>query len=207
MRLLLATRNPAKLEEIVKYLGDGFELICLADLENTPQVEETGATFRANAIMKAEKYFRWSQMPTLADDGGLEIDALRGDPGVKSRRWSTPTEVSAGRPSREKTDQELIDMALERLLNIPMHQRQARLVTVGAFYDGQLTLTQSGWADGFITESQTEQCKPGYPFRSIFWVPQFNKLFSQLTEEEHEIINHRKKVYEVLALKIAELAH
>lgn len=193
---MLATRNPAKVQEISKYLEQEFELIGLANLEDVPQVNETGETFRANAILKAQKYFEWSGIPTLADDGGLEIKMLNNQPGVKSRRW----------PGYEATDQELISLAITRLSRIPWEQRQASLITVGAFHDGIHTLTQSGSIDGYITKSQTERCRLGYPFRSIFWVPEFNKLFSQLSEEEHDRVNHRKKVYEALALKISELA-
>lgn len=197
MKLLIATKNPSKLEEIRKFLGNQFELVSLVDLSGAPEVEETGKTFRENAFIKAKTYFAWSGMPTIADDGGLEILALNGQPGVKSRRW----------PGHEATDQELIDLALAKLSGVSWAARQACLVTVGTFYDSQRILTQSGCVHGYITESQMEQCKPGYPFRSIFWVPQFGKLFSRLTEEEHDIINHRKKVYEALAIKIAELAH
>src|SRR3989344_660147 len=109
MRLLIATKNPSKAREIKEFLGDDFELISLADLKDAPNVRETGKTFEKNAILKAKAYFEWSGIPTVADDAGLEIDYLGGEPGVKSRRWL----------GYEMTDQEMIDTASEELRGVP----------------------------------------------------------------------------------------
>ncbi|MDP3697594.1 MAG: non-canonical purine NTP pyrophosphatase [Candidatus Taylorbacteria bacterium] len=195
MKLLIATKNPGKAREIKKFLGDDFELISLTDLKNVPDVEETGKTFAENAILKAKKYFEWSGIPCVADDAGLEIDYLNGEPGVKSRRWL----------GYEATDQELIDLALTKLKDVPKEKRTAHLVAVGAYYDGKNLVTEKGSIDGYIVEKQTAECEPGYPFRSIFFVPKFHKLYQDLTHEEHEKINHRKKVYSRLAKNIASL--
>src|SRR3989344_4202727 len=109
MKLLIATRNPGKLREIKEFLGNDFELLSLNDFSGAPHVDESGSTFEENSILKAKSFFEWSNVPTIADDGGLEIDFLNGEPGVKSRRW----------PGYEGSDEELINMALEKLRGVP----------------------------------------------------------------------------------------
>ena len=195
MKLLIATKNPGKVGEMKKFLGDNFEIVSLNELSGAPEVEETGQTFEENAILKAKTYFKWSNIPVVADDAGLEIDYLNGEPGVKSRRWL----------GYEMTDQEMIDTALEKLKNVPLEKRTAHLRTVGAYYDGKNILAETAAIDGYIVDRQTAECEPGYPFRAIFMVPKFGKLYKDLTHEEHEQINHRKVVYEKLASRILKL--
>ena len=187
MKILVATKNPAKLGEMLRFLGDGFELTTLS--ADAPVVQESGTTFEENAILKASAYSQWSGMPTIADDGGLEIDALGGEPGVRSRRW----------PGHEATDRELIDLALKKLEGVPHERRSARLRTAGAFVDGYRTLLATGGIDGYIVQESVGDCEPGYPFRSIFWVPRFGKLYRDLTPSEHDTVNHRRDVYHRLA--------
>lgn len=196
MKLLIATKNPGKEKELKKILGAHFEIISLRDFARAPDVEETGATFEENSLLKAKAYFAWSKIPSIADDGGLEIDALQSEPGVKSRRW----------PGYEATDQQIIDIALEKLHGVPWEKRTAHLRTVGTYYDGKNILTASGSIDGFIVEEEPSHCEAGYPFRSIFWIPQLKKVYRDLTHEEHEQINHRKFAYEKLAGMILQLA-
>ena len=189
MKILIATKNSGKAREIKAFLGSKFEVVFLSDFSDTPEVEETGKTFEENAVLKATKYFEWSGISTIADDAGLEIDFLNGEPGVKSRRWL----------GYEMKDQEMINTALDKLKGVPMEKRTAHLRTVGAYFDGENILTETAAIDGYITERQTAECEPGYPFRSIFWILQFNKLYQDLTHEEHEQINHRKVIYSKLA--------
>jgi len=199
MKLLIGTKNAGKLGEMARFLGPGFELLSLADVGMpVPDVAETGATLTDNAVLKAKAYFAWSGIPTVADDAGLEIDALGGEPGVKSRRWPTLGELATGIPPREKTDEEMIGMALERLDGVPPEQRTARLVMVCAFHDGRRTLTASAAIAGLITEEQLVPHTRGYPFRSIFWLPRFAKTYEELTEAEHDAVNHRREAYGTL---------
>src|SRR3990167_9592915 len=112
MKLLVATTNPGKLAEIRRFLTDiPVELVSLKDVGIADSVEETGKTFEENAILKAKFYAQKSGLPTLADDGGFEIDALNGEPGVKSHRWADP--------SQENDDETLINYTLKRLENVP----------------------------------------------------------------------------------------
>lgn len=192
MKILIATKNPGKAREIKEFLTGPFELVSLADFPDAPDIEETGETFEQNALFKAKAYFEWSSIPSVADDAGLEIDFLNGEPGVKSRRWL----------GYEMTDQEMIDTTLNKLQGVPWEKRTAHLVAVGVFYDGEHTFIEKGSTDGFIAERQTIECEPGYPFRAIFWMPKFQKLYQELTRKEHEQINHRRELYAKLAIKI-----
>ena len=216
LKILIATKNPGKAREIATFLGKDFNVVYLRDMSGAPDVEETGKTFEENAVFKAKAYFDWSGIPSVADDAGLGTDYLNGEPGVKSRRWPSFAEAStfakasadksAGKLGREKTDQELIDIALKKLKGVPREKRTAHLTAVGAFWDGKNLLTEKASIDGYIVERQTVECEPGYPFRSIFMIPQFGKLYQDLTHEEHEQINHRKQVYMRLADKISKIA-
>lgn len=183
MKILIATKNPAKVRELTRYLQhETLELLSLADFPRAPNVEETGETFEENALLKAKTYFEWSKIPTLADDGGLEIDVLNGDPGVMSRRWS----------GREMSDQEMTDMVLDKLKGVPWEKRTTRFRIVLAFYDGAHTETATASTEGYITEEQRGPYEPGFPFRAIFRVSKLNKMFNELTPEEHEQVNHRR---------------
>ena len=195
MKILIATKNPGKLREIKEFLGSNFDLLSLSDFNDIPDVEENGSTFEENSILKAKSFFEWSNVPTIADDGGLEIDFLNGEPGVKSRRW----------PGYEATDEELINMALEKLHGVPWEKRTARLRTVGTYCDVHGYFHTAGVIDGYIIEEKPDKCEHGYPFRALFWIPQFKKVYQDLTHEEHEEINHRKFVYNKLGDEILRL--
>src|SRR3990167_9202120 len=107
-RLLIATTNPGKLAEIRRFLSDvPLELVSLNDVDIKERVEKTGKTFEKNAILKAKFYAQKSGLPTIGDDGGFEIDALHGEPGVKTRRWI--------HKDRDSTDEELIAHTLKKL--------------------------------------------------------------------------------------------
>ena len=192
--------------------ASGWEVVSLNDFPNAPDIEETGKTFEENAILKAKKYFEWLNVQQVqqvqqgsslynnddpcvgcvADDSGLEIDYLNGEPGVKSRRWL----------GYEMIDQEMIDTALEKLKGVPIEKRTAHLVAVGAYYDGKEIIIEKGVIKGYVTEEQVGQCDPGYPFDAIFWVPRLNKSYLELKHEKNEAINHRKILYKKLAAKI-----
>lgn len=195
MKLLIATKNPGKLREIKEFLGSDFELLSLGDFNDVPEVEETGSTFEENSILKARRFFEWSTVPTIADDGGLEIDFLKGEPGVKSRRW----------PGYDATDEELINMALDKLRGVPWNERTAHLRTVGAYCDEHGFFHTSGVINGYIIEDRPEKWEKGYPFRSLLWIPQFKKVYQDLTHGEHNEINHRKFVYSKLGAEILRL--
>ena len=156
-RLLIATTNQAKIREYRRLLGDlPIELVAPVD---PPRVEETGATFEENALLKARAYAAWSGLPSLADDGGIEIDALGGEPGVRSARWL----------GREAADEELIAYTLERLRGVPPERRGAQMRVACALAEpaGHVTVGQ-GIIRGVIAEQPLPTRDPGFPFRSVF---------------------------------------
>src|SRR5277367_3941393 len=126
-RLLIATTNRAKLAEyrlILREIGISLELMSLADVQITETPEETGATFAENALLKARFYFERARIPTIADDGGLEIDALGGEPGVRSHRW-----LGTG---GEDSDAALVAEVIRRMKGVAAARRTARLRATAA---------------------------------------------------------------------------
>ena len=198
-KLLLATTNPGKVLEYKEILKDlAIEIISLRDLKlENSQVEEDGKTFEENAIKKSKFFCELTKLPTLADDGGIEIDALNGEPGVKSRRW----------PGYEATDEELIKMTLDKLGGLPKEKRGAQLrCSIAISFPGEEKIHLfEGILRGFITEKPIGII-PGFPFRSLFYLPEIGKVLGELTMEEEAKIAHRKKAMEeaipLLKLKI-----
>ena len=191
MKLLVATFNPGKQQEFKKIFAEiknrcspPIQLIFPSQLNLTDQAEEIGQTFCQNSALKARFFFKKSDLPTLADDGGLVIPALNGEPGVHSRRWL----------GRESSDEELINYALKRLKNFKTpQQRQAFLVTCLSYFDGQRLSQTTAKIKGFIAHQPSQQRTPGYPFRDLFIVLPLNKYYNQLTDEEHHRLNHRRR--------------
>ncbi len=193
MKLLIATTNPGKLSELREFLsGIPIELVSLSDAGITDTVEETGKTFEENAILKAAYYAKKSGLPTLADDGGFEIDALGGEPGVKSHRWVYG--------DRENTDEELIAYTFKRMQGIPEDKRGAQLHLVLSLVDsnGSLVATSEEKIRGIVAPEPAAAHQPGFPYRAILFIPELNKYYDQsaMTKEENEAYNHRKKAVE-----------
>ncbi len=201
MKLLIATTNPGKLAEIRRFLSDlPIELVGLKEVGITDSVEETGNTFEENAILKAKHYAKESGLPTLADDGGFEIDALGGEPGVKSHRWV--------HSDRDSTDEELIAYTIKRLKDVSEDKRgaQLRLVLALALPDGTIhTATES--VRGVVPITPTNKITPGFPYRSLLFLPEINKYYNhdELTPGETDRYNHRKKALDKLKPYILKL--
>jgi len=184
--LLIATGNQGKIREyreIFKLLKLPIKLISLKELGIKQEVEESGKTFRENAIIKAKIYSKLSNLPTLSDDAGIEIDYLNGEPGVRSRRWL----------GYELTDEEIIETALKKLEGVPMKKRGAQLkAAIGlAFPPNKKVYTFEGVLKGSIAEKPIKKRLKGYPFRSIFLPLGDKKYLGQLS-----IVAHRRKALE-----------
>ncbi len=182
-KLVIASHNPGKVNEFKKFMADWpYEIVGLDDLGIIDNVEETGNTFAENALIKAKFFHELTDLPTLSDDDGFEIDALEGEPGVKSRRWK----------GYEMSDQEMIDYALEKLQNVPAEKRTARLkAVVCLILPNKDPIFAEAAIEGIITKRQEALIIKGYPFRSIMIIPKFNKLFAHLTDDEHKQLSHR----------------
>lgn len=189
-KILLATHNKAKFEELKRYsfmlIDRGVELLGLDDVEVTDDAYEEGSAFGEIALKKAQFYAELAHLPVLTDDGGLTINALNGEPGVKSKRWM----------GREATDEELMNYALTKMQGKKGEDRAAQLRTCLCFYDPRTEdgFCEEGIIDGYISEQALDRSHltPGYPYRGIFTVKKFNKYYDDLTEEEHEQTNHRR---------------
>ncbi len=193
-KLLIATTNPGKLEEITSFLIDlPVTLVSLKDITIKEKPEENGKTFEDNAILKAQFYADRSGLPTIADDGGLEIDVLGGEPGVKSHRWI--------HDDREDEDEELIQYAIKRLFGVLLEKRGAQLYAFVAFAlpKGKVR-TAEGIIRGVIPIQPSDTRIAGFPYRSLLYLPKLFKFYNsdQLTTEENDAYNHRKKALEEL---------
>jgi len=197
-KILIATTNQAKLEEIKiglkPLLKQKIKFLTLTDVGVEEKPQESGKTFRENAKIKAEFYAKKTNLPTLADDGGLIIPYLNNEPGVRSRRWL----------GYEATDKELINYTLERLKNVSKKNRLAYLRVCLCFFNPktQEIFFEEESIKGFITEKPSNKPTFGYPFRSLFIVKKFNKYYDELTKKEHQQTNHRLIALKKLIKKI-----
>lgn len=188
-RLLLATSNPHKVIEMRALLGDiPFDLVAPADLGLQLEVEEPFDTYLANATQKARAYAEASGELALADDSGLEIDAMGGEPGVFSARFGG---VDMPYPER-------FALIEQRLAGLPMEQRTARYrcVLVLAAPDGRLTHTE-GTVEGQITPQPAGT--HGFGYDPIFWLPERGVTMAQLSPAEKDAISHRGRAARAMA--------
>jgi XTP/dITP diphosphohydrolase len=179
--LLLATTNRHKLDEYRAILSDlPFTLLSLHDIQLDMDVEETGTTFRENAELKARAYAHASGMLSLADDSGLEIDALDGAPGVYSARFAGP----------EATYQERFDILLAQLRDIPVEQRTARFRCVISLAEPSGYLRSvDGTIEGVIADAP--RGKNGFGYDPIFLVPALGQTTAEISAEQKNQISHR----------------
>ncbi len=182
-KLLLATTNRGKLEELRLLLaGIPFELVGPADLGLDLEVEENGGTYSANARLKATAFARAGDLLTLADDSGLEVDALGGAPGVMSSRWAGP----------HATDRQRIDFLLSKIKDVPMKNRQAHFccTMVIASPRGGLRMC-SGSCAGLI--GMAPRGDHGFGYDPVFYFPNLGKTMAELPPEVKNRISHRAK--------------
>jgi XTP/dITP diphosphohydrolase len=195
MRLLIATHNPGKKREFARLLdGLGLELVTLSDLGISEEVSETGTTFAKNALAKAQGYAAISGLLTLADDSGLEVDALDGAPGVYSARYD----------GRGGTDEDRLRLVLKQLEGVPEAERTARFRCAIALAtpDGR-TDTAEGACEGRITLAPRGQ--HGFGYDPIFYVPEQGCTMAELAPETKNRISHRARAALVARERLARL--
>ncbi len=182
-KLLLATRNKNKISEIKEILGDlDLEFISLdevAVIAKSFAVKESGKTFLENAALKAKTYGQMSGLLTLADDSGLEVAVLAGQPGVRSSRYHSGS------------DQDRCQKLLKEMEAINETKRKAQFVCVAAIFDpssGRM-ITSEGICQGIITRQP--KGKNGFGYDPIFFLPLVGKTMAQLTTKEKNIFSHR----------------
>jgi XTP/dITP diphosphohydrolase len=188
MKLILATRNQHKIEEIKKILADSqIEILTLEDFPDVPEVEETGKTLEENAVLKAKAVYNATGIPALADDSGLEVDVLDGAPGVMSARFAGP-----GCPPEADKDNNL--KLLDLLKSVPEEKRGAtfRCVVAIALNQDDVRIVE-GKVGGFITHKEIGE--NGFGYDPVFFYPELDKTFAELKPEEKNRISHRGRAF------------
>jgi len=187
MNLLVATTNPGKVREFREMLGHtGLSFSDLSAHGGTVAVEETGHTFRANACLKASHYAKLFNTYAVADDSGLEVDALDGSPGVHSARWAEMNKAGKG-------DADNNALLLRQLDAVPDDRRTGRFVCVLALADpqGRILLTARDTVEGrVIREARGSN---GFGYDPLFFVNEMGRTTAELAPEEKHAISHRGK--------------
>ena len=190
MRFVLATHNPGKLREMGEILKDfGIEVVSPKDLGITVDVEETGSTFAENAMLKAKAICKAADLPAIADDSGLCVDALNGAPGVYSARYGGEGLDDRGRYM----------LLLSSLRGAPARAAHFACAVACAFPNGD-TLTADGRCDGSIAYAPLGE--GGFGYDPVFLLPGTGKTFGQLTQEEKSAVSHRGRALREFSEKL-----
>ncbi len=186
-KLLIATTNSGKFTEISNFLSDlPVQLVSLKEVGITDDVEEAETTYEANSKKKAIFYARKSGLPAISDDGGFEIEALNGVPGLRSKRWV----------GNDSTDEKIIEKMKQVAKELPDNNRVACFKTVVSFaMPNGLVFSSFGEVKGIIAKEPLLKLMHGYPYRSFFYIPKIKKFYheSELTPSEEKEYNHRYK--------------
>jgi XTP/dITP diphosphohydrolase len=189
--LILATRNSHKTREFAEILGGDFEVRDLSGESEAPVVEETGATFAENAALKAIAISKRFPGLVVADDSGLEVDALEGAPGVYSARYA----------GKNATDRDNIARLLSELRGAPPFAARFRCVLALA-RDGELLGTFEGIVEGTIVGSPRGDS--GFGYDPVFQPSKSTKTFGELSAEEKNRISHRARAIQLLRARLAQ---
>ena len=180
-KLLIATRNSGKVNEYRELLGAiPYQLTSLRQEGITVEVEETGASYEENARLKAEAYAQASGLLTLADDSGIEVDALGGAPGYRSARYGGPG----------LTDAERVQLLLRNVEEVPDAERSGRFVcTIALAEPDAPTRVVTAAVEGVVTYAP--QGESGFGYDPIFFYPPFGKTFAQIPQLQKNAVSHR----------------
>ena len=190
-RVLVATSNPGKVRDLIgAAAAHGIEIATLPNFASLPTAIEDGLTFEANARKKAEHYSHYSEGElVIADDSGLEVDALQGAPGVRSARYAAD-EHNPDEESGNSDDEANNNRLLRELHDVPDEFRTARFVCVIAVArNGHTLATFHGKAEGIILHAR--RGAGGFGYDPLFFFPQIGKAFAELTAEEKAQYSHR----------------
>jgi XTP/dITP diphosphohydrolase len=187
-RIVIASSNAGKIREIRELFHDlPIEWIPMAEVGSPPHIEETGETFQANALLKAQAISEWSGLPAFSDDSGLAVDALDGTPGVRSARFAGP----------DATDDQNTALLLERLKDVPEDRRTARFHAVVILYESARDVIEAeGTCEGRIALAPAGS--HGFGYDPVFIPTGETRTFAQLGAEVKNRISHRARALERL---------
>ena len=182
MEIILATHNLDKSKELQESLrGSKIKILTLSDFPEIGEIVEDGNSLEENAFIKSRTVFNLTNIPTISDDTGLEVDALNGAPGIYSARYAG---INAS-----YTDN--VNKMLNQLKNIDKNLRTATFKTVVTFVSNDLELVSEGSVKGFITQKPSGNS--GFGYDPIFYVMEKNKTFSEMNINEKKECSHRGK--------------
>lgn len=198
MKFVLASSNNGKIAEIQSllrdYLGDGVEVLSLSDVGLQGDIEENGSTFEENAVIKAQ-YAATSGYIGIADDSGLVVPALGGEPGIHSARYATDHDDKANNEKLLKELEGIGDRSAAFVCCMAC-------VVPGGFIK---PITAHGYVEGEILI--TPRGEGGFGYDPLFWVDQYGKTFAEMSAEEKNAISHRKMAIEGLAVKLRSIVN
>ena len=198
MKVVLASKNKHKLVEISKITEKfGIELVLQSELGIDIDVEETGTTFEENSFIKAEAVMKASGLPALADDSGIAVDALNGEPGVYSARYGFDDTLD---------DWGRLELLLKNTEHVPDGQRQAQFVCVITMVTPAGEVIQArGEIHGELTREPRGE--NGFGYDPIFYYPPFGKTTAELSPEEKNSVSHRGNALRVFYDKLKEAGY
>ena len=198
MKVVLASKNKHKLEEISQITEKfGMELVLESDLGVDIDVEETGSTFEENSFLKAEAVMKATGLPALADDSGIAVDALNGEPGIYSARYGFDESLD---------DLGRLQLLLKNTEQVPDERRQAKFVCVITLVTPQQEIIQArGEVHGMLLRTPAGQ--GGFGYDPIFYYPPLGKSLAELTPEEKNQVSHRANALQVFYQKLKEAGY
>ena len=182
MKIVLATHNMDKYSEIIGILSDyKGELLNLNKFPEIGEIVENGVTLEENALIKARTFHKFTNLPAMADDTGLEVKALDGKPGIYSARYA----------GENVSYSDNVNKLLWKMKNIPQKERIAYFRTVIAYVDDKMELTTEDFVQGKITNMM--KGIDGFGYDPVFYVPEMNKTYAEMSTKEKNQISHRGK--------------
>lgn len=196
-KLVIGTQNPKKLEEIQSILKEfPVTVVSLDEFPKMEEVEENGRTYEENATIKALAFSKATGLPCIADDTGLEVDALSAEPGLYSARWA-----GVEGPGKYEANNKKM---LEQLKDVPFEKRTAKFYcTIVLVKDGKRILSCTGICPGKIREKLTGD--KGFGYDPLFEVDGYNKTFAEMEHDFKNTISHRGRALEKFKQEFAKL--
>jgi len=194
MKIIFATKNEGKVREIREMLeGTGVEIVSLNGMERTPSIIEDGATYRDNALKKAKIISAFTGQTVLADDSGLEVGVLNGEPGIYSARYAGP----------DASDEDNNAKLLNRLKNIPAEKRSASFFCALVLFhpDGHFDSFEAEWKGEIIDDAKGDN---GFGYDPIFLATDLGKTAAELPPEIKNKVSHRGQAFEKLRQYLLE---